>query len=66
MTAAERAADNETLTNRLAAVEERAANMRKQIEKEHRSELERHARRVQRQREEIIKDQERLARFDAA
>lgn len=66
MTAEERAADNKILAERLAKVEARAINMLSHIEKEHRTELERHARRVQRQREEIIEDQERLARFDAA
>lgn len=66
MTAEERAADNKILTERLAKVEATATKTLSHIEQEHHSDLERHARRVQRQREEIIEDLERLARFDAA
>lgn len=63
MTAEEREAENKYLTDRLAKIEVRASHMRQLIQNDHRAELERHARKVQEQRDQIAEEQARLARF---
>lgn len=66
MTAEERAADRITLIGKLAELEARAIKGQTEIEKTYRVELERYARRVQEQRQQITEDQEKLARLDKA